>query len=215
MTRGSALLSLLLAAPLALAACSAATDTAGNRDDAAPANTQEAAGNAEASVPSGVPAPSPSPSASPSASKVAGARVIGLEGLGDLRIGEPVPAGSGWKSRGAQAGDQCTTVTSPAYPGVYAIVENGRVGRITVGKRSDVKLMEGIGVGAREAEVEKWFAGFRSEPHKYEEAPAKYLTAPGAERGDPALRFEIGRDGRVSLIHVGTMPALGYVEGCA
>jgi hypothetical protein len=41
------------------------------------------------------------------------------------------------------------------------------------------------------------------------------LTAPNAASGDPALRFEIGADGKVSLIHVGTMPVLGYVEGCA
>ena len=27
--------------------------------------------------------------------------------------------------------------------------------------------------------------------------------------------IEIGADGKVSLMHVGTMPVLGYVEGCA
>lgn len=59
-----------------------------------------------------------------------------------------------------------------------------------------------------------WFP-FPATPHKYEEAPAKYLTAPNVASGEPALRFEIGRDGKVSLIHVGTMPVLGYVEGCA
>ena len=52
-------------------------------------------------------------------------------------------------------------------------------------------------------------------PHKYGAAPAKYLTAPNAPSGDSALRFEIGSDGKVSLIHVGTMPVLAYVEGCA
>ena len=142
------------------------------------------------------------------------ANVIGLEGLGDLKIGQPVPKGSTWAQRGAQASDACSTVTSPDYPGVYAIVEQDKVRRITVGKRSDVKLVEGIGVGATEKDVAKWFAGFREEAHKYENAPAKYLTAPNAASGDPALRFEIGQDGKVSLIHVGTMPVLGYVEGC-
>ena len=53
------------------------------------------------------------------------------------------------------------------------------------------------------------------QPHEYSEAPAKYLTAPNAESGDPALRFEIGADRKVSLIHVGTKPVLFYVEGCA
>jgi hypothetical protein len=78
-----------------------------------------------------------------------------------------------------------------------------------------VKLAEGMGVGATEAEVRAAFPGFREEPHKYVEPPAKYLTAPDAEKGAPALRFEIGAGRKVSLIHVGIMPVLGYVEGCA
>lgn len=153
-------------------------------------------------------APAPPPEAAPTDPKV-----IGLEGLADLKLGQPPPAS--WAEHGAQASDTCRTVTSPDYPGVYAIVAGGNVRRITVGQRSDVKLVEGVGVGAAEADVAKWFAGFRSEPHKYVEAPAKYLTAPNAASGDPAVRFEIGADGKVSLIHVGMMPELGYVEGCS
>ena len=143
------------------------------------------------------------------------ADVLTLEGLGALRIGEPVPAGSGWAERGAQASDTCRIVSSPEFPGVYAIVEDGKVRRVTAGQRSDVKLIEGIGAGSPEDEVRAAFPGFREVPHEYEEAPAKYLTAPNAESGDPALRFEIGADRKVSLMHVGTMPVLGYVEGCA
>ena len=77
------------------------------------------------------------------------------------------------------------------------------------------KLVEAIGIGASEADVKAAFPGFREEPHKYEASPAKYLTTPGAERGGSALRFEIDGNGKVGLIHVGTMPVLGYVEGCA
>lgn len=142
-------------------------------------------------------------------------KVLALEGLGDLMIGEPLPKGSGWAERGAQIGNACRTVTSPDYPGAYAIVTDGKVQRITLGQRSPAKLAEGIGVGASEADVRKWFAGFREEPHKYEEAPAKYLTAPNASSGSSALRFEIGHDGKVKMIHVGLMPVLAYVEGCA
>lgn len=140
--------------------------------------------------------------------------VLGLEGLDSLRIGQPVAAGSGWAERGAQISDGCRIVTSPRYDGVYAIVEGGKVRRITLSK-ADVRLAEGIGVGATEAEVRQWFGGFTAEPHKYEAAPAKYLTAPNAASGDSALRFEIGGDGKVKHIHVGTMPVLAYVEGCA
>jgi len=161
--------------------------------------------------------PSPSPAPSPPAEPVApvGAKLLTLEGLGALRIGQAVPAGSGWAERGAQISESCRTFSSPAHAGVYAIAEDGKVRRITVGQGSDVKLAEGLGVGAAEAEARSAFPGFRDAPHKYSDPPAKYLTAPNTASGDAALRFEIGPDGRVVLIHVGTMPVLGYVEGCA
>jgi hypothetical protein len=187
------------AVALALAACSP-------NPTAAPNVTAEATTNAV--VPAAPEKAAPPVSASPS-------NVLGLEGLGDLKIGQPVPAKSDWAERDGSLSDFCQTITSPLYPGVYAIVEEGKVRRITVGKRSEVKLVEGIGTGSSEADVRKWFAGFRAEPHKYEAAPAKYLTAPNAASGDPALRFEIGQDGKVSLIHVGTAPQLNYVEGCS
>jgi len=155
------------------------------------------------------------PASPPATPPTPSTKVIGLEGLGDLKIGQPVPAKSDWASRGAQASDACETITSPTYPGVYAIVTGSKVRRITVGKQSDVKLIEGIGTGSSEADVRRWFAGFRAEPHKYEASPAKYLTTPNAASGDVAVRFEIGQDGKVSLIHVGTMPELGFVEGCS
>ncbi len=143
----------------------------------------------------------------------AGPRALRLEGLGDLTVGEPVPSGSSFASRGAQIpGSDCTTVSSPDYPGVYAMVIGDQVRRITVGGQSDVTLSEGIGVGASEADVLAAFPSFDETPHKYINAPAKYLIQPGS---DPRLRFEIAGDGRVGLIHVGLMPELGYVEGCA
>lgn len=152
------------------------------------------------------------PPAPPAAAAPTPANVLGLEGLGNLRLGLAPPGI--WAEQGAQISDACRTVTSPDYPGVYAIVEDGKVQRITVGQRSDVKLAEGIGVGAGEADVRQRFVGFREESHKYVDAPAKYLTAPNADSGEPALRFEFGQDGKVSLIHVGLMPVLAYVEGC-
>ena len=154
------------------------------------------------------------PSTSPSPPAPA-AKMLTLEGLGALRIGQAVPAGSGWAERGAQASDTCRIISSPDFPGVYAIVEGGKVRRITVGQRSGVKLIEGIGAGSTEAAVRAAFPGFRQAPHEYSDPPAKYLTAPHAAGGDPALRFEIGADAKVSLVHFGTMPVLGYVEGCA
>lgn len=170
----------------------------------------QASGNSAAA-----PAEMPQAAASPAARPSVGTNVLTLEGLGALKVGQAVPVGSGWAVRGAQISDACHTVSSPEYPGVYAIVEGGQVRRISVGGVSDVKLVEGVGVGSSEKEVRAWFAGFREDPHKYVEAPAKYLTAPNAGSGDPALRFEIGQDGKVSLMHIGTAPQLNYVEGCA
>ena len=195
-----------LAVILTLAAC-------GTRSEERAQPTNEVSVNA-ATEPATTPSAPQAPQAPPPEATL-DPRTLRLGGLGDLTIGKPVPAGSSWKSRGAQVPDGCTTITSPHFPGAYAIVEEGAVRRITIGQRSDIKLAEGIGSGSSEEAVRAAFPGFREEPHKYVEAPAKYLTAPNAESGDTALRFEIGREGKVSLIHVGTMPVLGYVEGCS
>ena len=138
--------------------------------------------------------------------------VLSLDGLGDLRIGQPLPPG--WNAPGGETSDVCRTATSSQYPGVVALITDGLVRRITLGQTSTVKLTEGVGVGSSEGDVQAWFAGFREEPHKYEPAPAKYLTAPNAANASSALRFEVGADGRVERVHVGIMPMLGYVEGC-
>ncbi|WP_374409786.1 hypothetical protein [Novosphingobium colocasiae] len=195
------LLALALTPFVALAACSSE-----------PASEPTAGASSAAPTETAVPEPSATPETAPTP---APANLLRLEGLGDLEIGKPVPKGSSWKADGVQASDTCLTYNSASYPGVYAIVEDGAVRRITAGEGSRVKLAEGIGVGDSEADVKKWFAGFREAPHTYEEAPAKYLTAPNGESGDPALRFEIDASRHVSFIHIGTWPVLGYVEGCA
>lgn len=199
---------LTAAAVLALAACSQA---AHEPTDAEIAAEESAAATTDDSAMNGTPGATP-PAATGTPAAMRDAKVLTVEGLGDLVIGKPVPSGSSFKLRGAQASDTCLLYSSPDYPGVYAIVEKNQVRRITVGKGSDVKLVEGVGVGATEAKVKEWFGGFRATPHEYVDAPAKYLTQPG---NDPRLRFEIGADGRVSLIHAGLTPQLGYVEGCA
>jgi hypothetical protein len=168
----------------------------------------------ESPPPPAVPPP-PAPSPSVPVDAAPAAEILTLEGIGALRVGQAVPAGSGWAERGARISDSCRTISSPDHPGIYAIVEDGRVRRITVGPRSGVRLVEGIGAGSSEAEARAAFPGFREEPHKYSDPPAKYLTAPNPASGDPALRFEIGGDGKVAAMHVGTMPVLFYVEGCA
>lgn len=154
---------------------------------------------------------------SAASASTADADTLTLEGLGEgldeLRIGQPIPSGSTFTSRGAQIpGSTCRTVSSPDYPGVHAMTLDGEVRRITISEGSKIALVEGIGVGATEAEVRATFPGIEESPHKYLAAPGKYLTQPGA---DPRLHFEIGTDEKVSLIHVGALPELTWVEGCA
>lgn len=140
------------------------------------------------------------------------ATVLRLEGLGDVAIGEPIPADSSWAVRGAQVSETCETASSPEFPGAYALLIDGEVHRISISIDSDVRLIEGVGPGSTEADVLSTFPSFVATPHKYVEAPGKYLTQPG---GDPRLRFEIDAAGNVSLVHVGLMPQLTWVEGCA
>ncbi len=198
---------LAVAVALALCACSSPSET---KFDTEPEQSAAATATADDGAASKVAGASPPVPVTPSG-RFDG-KVLALEGLDGLIIGQSVPPGSRFAERGAQTSETCRTVSSPDYPGVYAITDETQVRRITVGQRSNVKLREGIGVGSTEAEVAEHFPGFRSTAHKYAAAPAKYLTQPG---NDPRLRFEIGEDGRVKLIHVGLMPELAYVEGCA
>lgn len=140
--------------------------------------------------------------------------VVTVEGLDSLMIGHPVPQQSEWEVRGAPVDQGCTTARSADVPGVYAILEDGKVRRITIGEGSKVKLAEGIGVGSREGQLKAKFPSFREEPHKYEEAPAKYIGSHDLKPGASGWRFEIASTGKVSRIHVGQMPVLAYVEGC-
>ncbi len=143
----------------------------------------------------------------------ADANTLTLEGLGELRIGEPIPSGSSFASRGAQIpGSTCRTLSSPDYPGVIAMTVDGELRRTTVSDGSKVALVEGISAGATETQVRAAFPGFVESPHKYLATPGKYLTQPGA---DPRLHFEINTDKTVNLIHVGALPELTWVEGCA
>lgn len=192
MHRPASLIALALA--LALAACSAEPV-----DD----------GATSASSDSGSTTP-----AAPVAEEQVSANTLTLAGLGTLKLGQPVDPASGFAPRGAQASDACVVMSSPSYPDVYAIVEGGTVQRISVSEGSTVTLIEGVGPGATRTTVNGAFPGFVEEAHKYVPG-GKYLTAPGFESGDPAVRFELDEGGRVTTVHVGMMPALGYVEACS
>ncbi|QSB44457.1 hypothetical protein IDJ81_14335 [Tsuneonella flava] len=194
-----------------LAGCSQSDQSAASSEGAGASASSAPAAAASEALPTASEAAAQSETQPATAMPVA-ANTLRLEGLGDLTIGKPVPKGSDFAMRGAQASDTCLIYTSPEYPDAYAIVEDGQVRRITVARGSKVRLVEGIGPGDSEARVLRDFPGFKASPHEYVEAPAKYLTQPG---NDPRMRFEIGADRTVDAIHVGLMPQLAYTEGCA
>jgi hypothetical protein len=148
----------------------------------------------------------------PAAGPVAQDReVLGPQGIGAIVVGEAPPPvltnGAGRES------DGCDIYSDKARR-IYAMTDGKVVARITAMSGSPVKTARGIATGASEAEVRKAYPDLKQEPHKYVEAPAKYLDwRPGG--GTTGLRFEIDASGKVSAIHAGREPEIEYVEGCA
>ena len=160
----------------------------------------------------------PPPAAAPSAPA---ASPLTPEGLGPIRIGmtdaEARAAVGGANieiDTGTELSQTCTEIKlKGAYPGVYLMIEEGRLTRITATDDAAVRTDKGIGVGASAAQVTAAYPGAVAEPHKYEEAPAQYLTVwtvPGKE----GTVFEVNGRGVVGSIHAGT-DSITYVEGCA
>lgn len=158
----------------------------------------EPAANPDATATPAVSARAPQPSASP---------IMSPDGLGQLRIGGPVPASWG---RSDQA---CRDLAGDGYPGAYAMARGGVIRRISARAGSGVVLEEGFGPGAPEARLTTAIPGLRAEAHKYLAAPAKVLTVPFSGDG-PTLRFEIDGAGRIALMSAGVMPEIAMVEGC-
>lgn len=192
---------------LALAGC----DGGDGQEASAPPMVDQAPSNAAAS---GVEANAAGPQAAPDNP------VLTADGFDTIRIGAPPAAAQGYDlTDDGSYQDVCRIYTSDRLRGVYAIVENGRVMRLTAFHREGtpapaLRTDRGITVGSTEADVRSAYSPLREEPHKYVEAPAKDLFFGGTAEA-PGLRFEIGAEGRVTALHAGLMPTLGYVEGCS
>lgn len=166
-------------------------------------------------------APSASPSTEPTAPATAAAPATSatvdtsLPTLAHLRFGKPVAANSGWARDAMQASDDCLIYNARTVPHAYAIVINNRLERVSFATGAAFRLPSGITLGSDEAEVRRAYPDLLAEPHKYQAAPAGYLTQPDLGAGQPRLRFEIGTNRKVEVIHIGLPPSLGLVEGCA
>lgn len=114
---------------------------------------------------------------------------------------------------GEVTGPECRQYHVPSRPQLDVMTEDGRVTRISLYRKGAIRTDRGLAVGSTEAEVRKAYgAALTTEPHHYEEAPARYLTwRPAA--GKPGIRFETDARRRVTAIHAGGA-SIAYVEGC-
>ncbi|RFB04952.1 hypothetical protein [Parvularcula marina] len=164
----------------------------------------------------------------------ANGKVIPLtpEGWGVLKIGmtrDEITAAMGPDSEPGLAGGPDPAACDQYHPenaptDMLVMLENDVVTRISVMQDSNVVSEWNIGIGAEAAKVKAAYPDADISPHKYQDAPAEYITAwsangPSGDESytdDPAargIRYEIGDDGKVMAIHAGG-PSIQYVEGC-
>ncbi|WP_420469614.1 hypothetical protein [Brevundimonas sp. FT23042] len=192
---------LLTAAVLSIAACSAPEDAA--------------------APPESAPAPAPEAPA-----PVAG-DVLTANGFGPLRIGmstAEIEAALGPDSNpGAVGGpdpDSCDMFHPTRAPdGLMVMTNNGVLASVWLTRDATTPTDRGFRIGDEAAAVKAAYgAAAVVVPHKYEAAPAEYITVwATADHTGPAARgikYEIGGDGRVRAI-AGGGPSIEYVEGCA
>lgn len=169
------------------------------------------------------PAPSepraPAPAAPDSAGHLTG------DGWGPLRIGmtrDEVVAALGEDANPDAVGgpdpEKCDEFRPERAPaGMIVMILEGRLARISLVGGSSVTTAEGLGVGDEAAAVRAEYGDAAIvAPHHYVPDPAQYITVrmAGSTSADArGIRYEIGRDGRVTHVHAGG-PAIEYVEGC-
>lgn len=156
-----------------------------------------------------------------------GANVLSAQGFGPLRIGmtrAEVEAALGADANPDAVGgpdpascDQFRPARAPE--GLLVMIENGVLTSIWLTRNPALATDRGVNVGDTAEEVRRVHgAAAVSSPHKYESAPAEYLTVwSGYDHDSPAARgikFTVGADGKVQSI-AGGGPSIQYVEGCA
>jgi len=166
------------------------------------------------------------PGASSSSSRDASPRTLTAEGWGPLRIGmsraEVVAAAGPDANPNAVGGpdpESCDQFRPRSAPeGLLVMVERDTLTRISLSRSVAVATDAGFAVGDSASAVERHYdARAEVTPHKYQDAPARYITT--WTRGRPpapsarGIRYEIGGDGGITHIHAGG-PSIQYVEGC-
>lgn len=207
--RSTLALSVMRRRPLCLATLALLAACQAQRDDAPAGDTAAAL------------APVDSMTAAPPDS----AATIGPDGWGGLRIGmtraEVVAAAGEDANPDAVGGpnpDECDQFRPAGAPrGLLVMLQDGILTRISLSEGTGIRTASGVGVGDPAAAV---LAAHGAEavtsPHKYQEAPARYITiwrtAPPAPNAR-GIVYEIGGDDRVMHVHAGGA-SIQYVEGC-
>ena len=179
------------------------------------------------------PAPAPTEPTAPTmpTTPAVDANAITAEGWGPLRVGMTVPeitAALGPDSEPNAVGGADPATCDEFRPerapeNLRVMVVDGRLARISLSRTSTLKTDRGFGLGDSAAAIKTVYGTSATiTPHKYQSAPAEYITAwtgPAPADMDPApnargIVYEIGADGNVATIHAGG-PAIRYVEGCS
>jgi hypothetical protein len=146
---------------------------------------------------------------------------FGPEGWGVLQIGmsrAEVVAAAGDVEDGKTARTsepaQCELFAPAGAPdGMLVMIENDKLTRITLRAPSALKTARGFTIGDPAAAIKKAYgAAATVTPHKYDAAPAEYITV-WTQPDSRGIVYEIGTDGKVKQIHAGG-PSIQYVEGC-
>lgn len=177
-------------------------------------------------------APAAPPAAEPAAPAPAAGDVLTAEGWGALKIGmtkDEVTAAMGADANPNAVGgpdeEACNEYRPARAPeGLLVMLEKGKLTRISLVSGSTLKTDKGFGVGDEAAAVKAAYgAEAKVSPHKYQAAPAEYITAwQGGLRAEPyvqdeaarGINYSVAESGKVEAVHAGG-PSIQYVEGCA
>lgn len=138
--------------------------------------------------------------------------ILSPQGYGLIRFGQTLKHTEITLNEHSKADDpdeSCTYVEFKKYPNVRFMVEDGVITRADVNE--NVPNTSGIKVGMTIANARRIQPRLKTEPHQYD-PEGHYLTL-SFNHGRFALVFETDKT-KVTDVHGGMQPSVGYVEGC-
>lgn len=148
---------------------------------------------------------------------LSGADTVSTTGLGPVKIGMTVEEASlaaGRAIEGPHAPD-CFYVEPAGLEGVGFMITNESIARVDI-TSGPITTTSGAGIGMTEQEIKDLFPGqIEVEPHKYSDV-GHYLVFVPSDPADADKRLIFETDGAtVTSYRAGTLPEVGWVEGCS